>query len=81
MGGPEARLLAMIDQCLPYPGHLQRDWVLWVELWLRTVRYPELQPTAARLYEPMRDWFTEGIEALLHIARLKLAAARTGHPG
>jgi AcrR family transcriptional regulator len=61
--GPEARLLAMIDQCLPYPGHLQRDWVLWVELWLRTVRHPELQPTAARLYERMRDWFTEGIEA------------------
>ena len=63
VGGPEARLLAMIDQCLPYPGHLQRDWVLWVELWLRTVRHPELQPTAARLYERMRDWFTEGIEA------------------
>ena len=63
VGGPEARLLAMIDQCLPYPGDLQRDWVLWVELWLRTVRHPELQPTAARLYERMRDWFTEGIEA------------------
>ena len=62
-GGPEARLLAMIDQCLPYPGHLRRDWVLWVELWLRTVRHPALQPTAARLYERMRDWFTEGIEA------------------
>ena len=60
---PEARLLAMVDQCLPYPGHLQRDWVLWLELWLRTVRHPELQPTAARLYGRMRDWFCEGIEA------------------
>jgi AcrR family transcriptional regulator len=60
---PQRRLLAMIDQCLPYPGPLRQDWVLWVELWLRTVRHPELRPTAARLYERMRDWLTEGIVA------------------
>ncbi len=24
------------------------DWVLWVELWLRAVRHPELRPTAAQ---------------------------------
>ena len=46
---------AMIDQCLPYPGQLERDWMLWVELWLRAARHPELRPTAARLYARMRS--------------------------
>ena len=54
------RLAAMVDQCLPYPGALERDWILWVELWLRAVRHPELRPTAARLYARMRDWFADG---------------------
>jgi AcrR family transcriptional regulator len=60
---PQRRLLAMVDQCLPWPGDLHQDWVLWLELWLRTVRHPELAPTAARLYERMREWLSEGIEA------------------
>jgi AcrR family transcriptional regulator len=60
---PERRLLAMADQCLPHPGELERDWVLWVELWLRTVRHAELRPTAAKLYGRMRDWFAAGIRA------------------
>ena len=55
------RLAAMIDQFLPYPGMLERDWILWVELWLRAVRHPEMRPTAARLYARMRDWFAEAI--------------------
>jgi hypothetical protein len=53
----------MVDQCLPYPGSLERDWILWVELWLRAVRHPELRPTAARLYARMRAWFAEAIAA------------------
>jgi AcrR family transcriptional regulator len=57
------RLAAMVDQCLPVPGALERDWVLWVELWLRAVRHPELQPVAAELYARMRRWFAEAIEA------------------
>ena len=57
------RLAAMIDQCLPYPGQLERDWILWVELWLRAVRHPELRPTAARLYERMRQWLVQAIAA------------------
>jgi AcrR family transcriptional regulator len=55
------RLAAMIDQCLPYPGDLERDWLLWVELWLSTARRPELRPTAARLYARMHSWFAEEI--------------------
>jgi AcrR family transcriptional regulator len=47
------RLAAMIDQCLPYPGTLERDWLLWVEL----------RETAARLYERMHRWFGAEIEA------------------
>ena len=57
------RLAAMIDQCLPFPGELERDWILWVELWLRAVRHTELRPTAARLYRRMRRWFAEAIAA------------------
>ena len=59
---PAVRLKAMIDQCLPLPGELERDWVLWVELWLRAVRHPELRPTAAKLYARMKEWFVTAIE-------------------
>ena len=59
--GSVKRLAAMIDQCLPYPGMLERDWILWVELWLRAARHPEMRPTAARLYARMRGWFAEAI--------------------
>jgi AcrR family transcriptional regulator len=58
--GPQ-RLRDMIDQCLPLPGEQEQDWVLWVELWLRAVRHPELRPTAAELYARMHDWFKEAI--------------------
>jgi AcrR family transcriptional regulator len=56
-----AALARAIRECLPEPGRSHRDWVLWVELWLRTVRHPELRPTAARLYGRVRDWLAEGI--------------------
>jgi AcrR family transcriptional regulator len=62
-GSAVDRLRDMIDQCLPLPGDLERDWVLWVELWLRAVRHPELRPTAAKLYARMHDWFVEAIES------------------
>jgi AcrR family transcriptional regulator len=57
------RLRDMVDQCLPLPGAQERDWMLWVELWLRAVRHPELRPTAAQLYARMHDWFSEALEA------------------
>ena len=62
MGEDEEGLAHMVHQLLPYPGALERDWILWVELWLRAVRHPELRPTAARLYDRMRDWLAEGME-------------------
>jgi AcrR family transcriptional regulator len=62
-GSAVQRLRDMIEQCLPLPGAQERDWVLWVELWLRAVRHPELRPTAAKLYARMHDWFVEAIES------------------
>jgi len=57
------RLRDMVEQCLPLPGEQEQDWVLWVELWLRAVRHPELRPTATKLYARMHEWFAEAIEA------------------
>jgi AcrR family transcriptional regulator len=45
-----------IAESLPFPGPQEREWVLWVELWLRAVREPALRPVAARLYGRYRDW-------------------------
>jgi AcrR family transcriptional regulator len=45
-----------IDECLPTPGEGEREWVLWVELWLRAAREPELRPVAGRMYESYREW-------------------------
>jgi AcrR family transcriptional regulator len=53
-----ARLLArMIEHCLPVPGRLEREWVLWVELWLRAVRHPALQDVCHELYARLHEWF------------------------
>ncbi len=67
-GGGEAEsatvgLAHAIRECLPEPGRQQRDWVLWVELWLRAVREPDLRPVAARLYERYRRWMAALIRA------------------
>jgi AcrR family transcriptional regulator len=60
-GSAVERLAAMVGQCLPAPGPLEQDWVLWVELWLRAVRHPELRPVAEDLYARMHDWFVDVI--------------------
>jgi AcrR family transcriptional regulator len=57
------RLAAMIDQCLPTTEALRDDWVLWVELWLRSVRHPELKLFAEELYARMHAWFAAEIAA------------------
>jgi AcrR family transcriptional regulator len=66
-GSHAERLAIMVEQCLPSSARRELDWVLWVELWLRAVRHPELRPTAEHLYARMRKWFAnaiaEGIEA------------------
>jgi AcrR family transcriptional regulator len=62
-GSHTERLRLMIDQCLPSTPELEEDWVLWVELWLRAVRHPELRPVAEKLYGRMRGWFRKEIAA------------------
>ena len=57
------RLTRMIDQCLPGDPSLRQDWVLWVELWLRAVRHPELRPVAEELYGRLHAWFADEIAA------------------
>jgi AcrR family transcriptional regulator len=58
-----SRLAAMIETCLPTTDALAEDWVLWMELWLRAVRHPELRPVAEELYARMHDWFVAEIRA------------------
>ena len=63
-GGSHAeRLQSMIDGCLPTTAALTEDWVLWVELWLRAVRVPELRPVAEELYARLHAWFRNEIDA------------------
>ena len=50
-----------IRESLPAPGAQEREWVLWVELWVRAVREPDLRPVATRLYERYRDWMASVI--------------------
>ena len=57
------RLRAMVDACLPTTEALHEDWVLWMELWLRTVRHPELRPVAEDLYARLHAWFADEIRA------------------
>ena len=62
VGTSSGRLLAaMIEHCLPLPGRPEREWVLWVELWLRAARHPGLQDVAHELYARLHKWFAGAI--------------------
>ena len=56
------RLGWMIDQSLPFAGLGDREWRLWLELWGRAARRPELRGVAARLYERYDEWIAEVVE-------------------
>ncbi len=60
---PSRGLSRAIEASLPLPGDQERDWTLWVELWLRAVRDPALRPLAADLYGRYREWFATFIAA------------------
>jgi AcrR family transcriptional regulator len=55
-GSATEGLAIAIDECMPTPGEGEREWVLWVELWLRATREPDLRPVAGRMYESYREW-------------------------
>jgi hypothetical protein len=50
---------------------LRDDWVLWVELWLRSARDPALRPVAARLYARLHAWFTQTLAAGVAAGQLR----------
>ena len=56
-------LAAAIRESLPYPGEQRREWVLWVELWLRAVRDEDLRPIAARMYERYCEWMKDVVRS------------------
>lgn len=62
-GSATEALAVAIAESLPYPGTQERDWVLWVELWLRAVRDPGLRPVATRMYDRYRAWMADVLEA------------------
>ena len=55
------QLADMVERCLPTPGEPEEDWRLWVELWLRAARRPELRPTAEELASRLHRWFRGAI--------------------
>jgi AcrR family transcriptional regulator len=62
-GSATEALAHAIRTSLPEAGESEREWVLWVELWLRAVRDPKLQPVAATLYGRYRAWLAATIQA------------------
>ena len=62
-GSATEALATAIRESLPYPGAQHQEWVLWVELWLRAVRDPDLRPVAVRMYERYREWMSGVIGA------------------
>lgn len=69
-------LAIAIEQCLPEQEPNEREWVLWVELWLRAARDPELRPVATRLYERYRAWMLD-----LIVAGVEAGEFHTDDPG
>jgi AcrR family transcriptional regulator len=66
-GTPLERLRLKVEESLPFPGRRQREWELWVELWLRAVREPDLRATATAVYHQLHgSWvalLNEGVQA------------------
>jgi AcrR family transcriptional regulator len=70
-----AALAEAIEECLPRPGRRERDWVLWVELWLRAAREPDLRPLAATLYARYHEWLEDVLERGIESGEFKRPAA------
>jgi len=64
-GGARERLRRKVEESLPLDPRRRREWELWVELWLRAVREPELRATSAKVYRQLhralRELLEEGV--------------------
>jgi len=56
------KLAWMVDQSLPFPGMGHREWALWLELWSRAARHPDLRPVAGRLYRRYEAWIADVVQ-------------------
>ena len=75
---PMERLERIVDSSLPDAAE-RDDFLLWVELWLRAARQPELRETAARLYERMHEWVAPVLAEIAAVEDVRVGA--TGpHP-
>ncbi len=53
------RLAERVTRSLPSRPELREEWLLWMELWLQTARDPGNRRTMERLYDEIREEFTE----------------------
>ena len=64
-GSARERLRRKVEESLPLDARRRREWELWVELWLRAVREPELRGTSAKVYRQLhralRELLDEGV--------------------
>ena len=61
-GDPMSRLALLIDVAVPYPGWLEEQYLLWIELVSRVLREPELRPESQEVGLRWRRYFREVIE-------------------
>jgi AcrR family transcriptional regulator len=61
-GTARDRLRRKVEESLPLDRRRRREWELWVELWLRAVREPELRATSAKVYRQLHRALRELIE-------------------
>ena len=56
-------LTQIIEACLPVPGELRRDFLLWQELTLRATRHADSAEAAVSLYHELAEWIAEAVRA------------------
>jgi AcrR family transcriptional regulator len=61
-GDAVSRLALLLDVAVPYPGWLEEQYLLWIELVSRVLRAPELRPESQKVGVRWRRYFREVIE-------------------
>lgn len=55
VGTPVAEQIAWrIERILPLPGPQEKEWAIWIELWVRSLRDPELRAITIQVYSSVR---------------------------
>jgi len=56
-------LAQIVEACLPVPGELRRDFLLWQELTLRATRHADSAEAAVSLYHELAEWIADAVRA------------------